>query len=403
MIMKPMSSWQFTLFRIIFGCYLAIHFAMLIPYASELFGADGLIGDPALNLTAGLFPNPLNAQLPSIALSWIIGGLAALSIAFAAGWLRPLVSICLWFGWTALFHRNNLIGNPSIPYVGLLLLLCALVPTGEPLALARRNETWAMPKWVFRCAWILLAAGYSFSGLTKMSSPSWVDGSAMAFLLENPLARPGFVRDTMLALPSGFLKGLTWFTLLVELAFLPLVLWRRIRPWIWLSMVALHLGIILVVDFADLSFGMLMIHLFTFDPAWLPAKTKSRLILAYDGECLMCSRFIRFLASEDRERVIGFVTLQSAAGEDMRRCAGESDLGSMVVEHNGEVFSKSSAFLILLSALGGHWRILATLGFIAPKRFRDHAYLFVAKRRYRWFGKNASCDLPSAEITERIS
>jgi len=398
-----MSSWQFSLFRIVFGSYLAIHFAMLIPYADELFGANGLIGDPALNLTAGLFPNPLDAPLSSSALSWIIGGLAALSLAFAAGLLRPFVSLCLWFGWTALFHRNNLIGNPSIPYVGLLLLLCALVPTGEPLALAKRNESWAMPKWVFRCAWILLAAGYSFSGYTKMFSPSWVDGSAMSFLLENPLARPGPVRDLMLALPSIFLKYLTWFTLIAELAFLPLALWSKSRPWIWLSMVALHLGIIMVVDFADLSFGMLMIHLFTFDPAWLPAKARHRLLLAYDGECLMCSGFIRLLAGEDRERVISLTTLQSEAGDGMRKRAGEASLGSMVVERDGEVFSKSSAFLILLSALGGHWRALSILGFAIPKRLRDCAYLFVAKRRYQWFGRKTSCDLPSAEVTERIS
>ena len=400
---KTMSPWQFSLFRIIFGSYLAVHFAMLIPYANELFGASGLIGDPSLNLTAGLFPNPLNLPLPSAALPWIAGGLAALSVAFAAGWLRPLVSICLWLGWTALFHRNNLIGNPSIPYVGLLLLLCALVPTGEPLALAKRDDRWAMPKWVFRCAWILLAAGYSFSGYTKMFSPSWVDGSAMTFLLENPLARPGPVRDLMLALPSGILKGLTWFTLAAELAFLPLALWNKSRPWIWLSMVALHLGILVVVDFADLSFGMLMIHLFTFDPAWLPARARNRVTLAYDGECLMCSGFIRFLAAEDRGRLLGFVTLQSKAGDEMRKRAGESHLSSMVVERDGEVFSKSGAFLVLLSALGGHWRVLSLFGSIIPKRLRDGVYLFVAKRRYQWFGKQTMCALPSAEVAERIS
>lgn len=398
-----MSSWQFSLFRIIFGSYLAIHFAMLIPYADELFGANGLIGDPKLNLTSGLFPNPLNLPLPPPVLPWIIGSLTALSIAFAAGWFRPAVSICLWFGWTALFHRNNLIGNPSVPYIGLLLLLCALVPRGEPLAFAKRDADWAMPKWVFRCAWILLAAGYSFSGYTKMFSPSWVDGSAMAFLLDNPLARPGPIRDLMLSLPSVFLKELTWFTLIAELAFLPLALWSKSRPWIWLSMVALHLGIIVVVDFADLSFGMLMIHLFTFDPAWLPAGAKKRVVLAYDGECLMCSGFIRFLAAEDHRQLLRFVTLQSKAGEKLRNRAAETYLGSMVVEKDDELFSKSDAFLVLLSALGGHWRFLAMTASIIPKPLRDRVYLFVAKRRYRWFGKQNACGLPSSEVIDRLS
>lgn len=398
-----MSSWQFSLFRIIFGSYLAIHFAMLIPYAEELFGSGGLISDPALNPTTGLFPNPLNLAVPPAALPWIIGILAALSVAFAVGWFRPAVSIVLWFGWTALFHRNNLIGNPSIPYIGLLLLLCALVPTGEALAIAKRDADWAMPKWVFRCAWILLAAGYSFSGYTKMFSPSWVDGSAMSFLLENPLARPGPFRDLMLALPSGFLKALTWFTLTAELAFLPLALWSRSRPWIWLTLVALHLGIIVVIDFADLSFGMLMIHLFTFDPAWLPVRMKRPVILAFDGECLMCSRFIRFLANEDRSKALRFVTLQSQKGDEMMTRASENHLGSMVVECEGRVASKSDALLVLLSALGGHWKFLSVTGSIIPKPLRDSIYLFIAKRRYRWFGKQDLCGLPSDEVIGRIS
>jgi len=253
---------QFRVFRILFGIYLTIHFAMLVPYANELFGAAGILADPALNPAHGLFPNPLNFALPASWVTVVLAFLTLLSVLFTFDIARPVVAILLWLGWTALFHRNNLIANPSIPYIGLLLVLCALVPTGK---------SWTMPRWIPRCAWILLAVGYTFSGITKLGSPSWIDGSAIALLLENPLARPGIFRDALLAMPDLIPQLLTWGTLGIEILFAPLVLSRRLRPWVWLATCAMHLGIIAVVDFADLSLGMLMIHAFTFDRRWLEA------------------------------------------------------------------------------------------------------------------------------------
>jgi len=402
--MKTMSSWQFTIFRIIFGCYLTIHFTMLIPYANELFGSQGLIGDPTLNPTAGIFPNPLNFPLPEWAVTGFIVLMVIFSMMFASGFLRPVLSILLWFGWTALFHRNNLIGNPSISYIGLLLMLSALIPSGEPMAFSRKNPDWYLPKWVFRCAWILLATGYSFSGFTKLFSPSWIDGSAMKYLLLNPLARPGPVREMMLTAPDFFLSGLTWFTLAAELMFLPLAIWKKSRPWIWLTLVLMHLGIIAVVDFADLSMGMLMIHLFTFDPTWLNPVVKpgQNAVLAYDGECMMCSKLIRFVAEEDRLNQVKFVALQSERGLTMEAAVGGSELSTVLFETKGHILSRSTAIISLLSTLGGHWRLLAMMMNIVPRSFRDRGYRFIAARRYRWFGQTKICEIPSAAVRNRL-
>ncbi len=266
--MKTLSPSQFTWFRMLFGLYLAFHFAELTPYARELFSSDGILKDPSLNFTAGLFPNPFALDLPGWTVTTSVATLAGCALLFAAGVKRHGMALILWFGWTALFHRNNLISNPSIPYVGLLLILSMLVPAGESLNAARVNTAWGMPKWVFRTAWILMALGYSFSGYTKLFSPSWIDGTAMSYLLQNPLARPGLPHDVMSAMPDLLLRLMSWGTLALELAFAPLALWRAARPWIWGAMVALHVGILLVVNFTDLTLGMLMIHLFTFDPEW---------------------------------------------------------------------------------------------------------------------------------------
>jgi hypothetical protein len=83
------------------------------------------------------------------------------------------------------------------------------------------------------------------------------------------LARPGFLRLCLLALPPAFLKHATWGGLGLEIAFAPLALFRRARPWIWSAMLCLHLGLLLLISFPDLTAGMVLLHLFTFNPAWL--------------------------------------------------------------------------------------------------------------------------------------
>jgi hypothetical protein len=114
-----------------------------------------------------------------------------------------------------------------------------------------------------------MAVAYTYSGYTKLISPSWLDGTALARILDNPLARPGPLREALLALPGGVLHLATWGALGLELAFGPLALLRRLRPWLWSSMVLMHLSLLVLIDFADLSLGMLMLHLFTADPAWI--------------------------------------------------------------------------------------------------------------------------------------
>ncbi len=398
--MKPMSPWQFTLFRILFGLYLAFHFAELTPYAVELFSSSGLLKDPSLNLTAGLFPNPLALDLPGWLVTGSVAVLAGCALLFTVGWKRNWMAILLWFGWTALFHRNNLISNPSIPYVGLLLLLSLLVPGGEPLSFGSRNNSWAMPKWVFRTAWILLAAGYTFSGFTKLFSPSWIDGTAISYLLQNPLARPGLARDLMIAMPGPLLKALTWGTLAAELTFAPLALWRTARPWLWLALVSMHFGIVLVVNFTDLTVGMLMIHAFTFDPEWLRAKDGLR-VMAYDGDCLMCSKAVRFFAREDRQNLIRFTALQSEHGQRLGAQSGNREAQTMLVEWNQRIFARSDAALVLLEALGDIWAMAAYIGWLVPRALRDKVYNFIAQRRHQWF-RNDSCTLVPVEVTSRL-
>ncbi len=269
--MKGISAPQFTVFRIVFGIYLTLHFVELLPYAAELFSRAGMLSDARLNFTWGILPNPLERWASPRFVTAFVAALAGLSVAFTLGYCRRFAALALWFGWACLFNRNNLISNPSLPYVGMLLLLSIIVPTGEPLSFCRKHDNWTFPVGVYWTAWTLLALGYAFSGWTKLQSPSWVDGSGLAHVLNNPLARPGWARDAMLQFPDA-LQLLTWVTLALELLFLPLSFHRVGRLVGWATMCSLHIGIVLLIDFADLSAGMLMVHLFTFDRAWLRSR-----------------------------------------------------------------------------------------------------------------------------------
>ena len=421
---KPISPYQFAGFRILFGMYLTVHFIQLIPYAGELFSDEGVLANPNLNPLHGLFPNPLAVWDTPIFAVFFVAVSAFLSVMFTVGVRRRTAAVLLWFAWACLFNRNNLISNPGLPYVGLILILCALLPRGDRLSLGRARNAggtagagdsrWYFPSWIYWTAWLLLATGYTFSGVVKLASPSWVNGDAMLMLLENPLARDGIFREIALALPNGFLRILTWFSLGFEIVFLLSTFSRITRFSAWLAMIAMHLGLVLLVDFADLTLGMLMIHFFVFDPDWLrvPETVKrQRNIVFFDGVCLMCNSTVKFLSSEDTREVLFYAPLQGDTYPQSLRekfSATTDGYDSIVfVEAMGtpseRVSTHSTAAGRILRAMGGFWRLVGVLIIVIPPRIRDIAYRFVANHRYQWFGKtDGVCELPTNRDRERM-
>ena len=402
------SPYQFALFRILLGIYLAVHCAQLIPYAPELFSTAGVLPDSALNFTHGILPNPLEHwDSPTLATAMLVA-LTVLAVLFAAGIARRPIAILLWYGLACLFNRNNLISNPSLPYIGLILLLSATIPAGEPFAPGRRykSEDWFFPAFAFWGAWFLMAAGYTFSGLEKLlNSPSWLQGRALEHVLNLPLARPGICRDLVLGLPDALLQLLTWSTLAMEILFLPLCLHAKTRLFAWTGLVSMHLGIMLMISFADLSIGMLMLHLFTFDPNWFAAarpQTGSCLVL-YDGVCGLCDRSVQFLLAEDRRQRLLYAPLQgeTAATIRPRHPALTEDLTSIVLVRNfgsaeEKIYVKTAAVLRILDEIGGFWRPLSWLRAL-PRAPRDAVYDWIARKRYQWFGQFDACRMPEPE------
>lgn len=264
-----------------------------------------------------------------------------------------------------------------------------------------------MPREIYLVVWILMALGYSYSGYTKLISPSWVNGTAVAAVLANPLARPGFARDLLLALPSAFLSVATWGALAMELLFAPLALVRRLRPWLWGAMLLMHLGLIAVIDFADLSLGMVMLHLFTFDPGWVRPLQAKTATFFYDGNCGLCHRAVRFLLAEDRQgeafrfAPLGGDHFLSAVSAEQRRALPDS---MIVLTDDGRLLSRSAALLYVMARLGGVWRLLAVIGNRIPAGWRDRLYDRIARIRGRLFRKpDGACPLLPTHLRARFS
>lgn len=261
---------QYRRVRSLLGAYLCVHFAQLVPYAEELFSNRGALGDARLSPLFGLFPSVFwLSDAPVVARATLLAG-CALSALLTLGFWDRAAAIALWFLWASLHARMPFIANPSIPFIGFLLLVHASLPQ-SPSWLGAAPDKFRFDPQLFAVLWIVMSLGYSFSGYTKLVSPSWVDGTALFHVLHNPLARDTPLRAVLVALPLPLLKLKAWGALAAELTFAPLALVRRARPWVWLLMVAMHLGLLVLIDFADLTLAMLLLHVFTFDPGWLTA------------------------------------------------------------------------------------------------------------------------------------
>jgi predicted DCC family thiol-disulfide oxidoreductase YuxK len=125
-------------------------------------------------------------------------------------------------------------------------------------------------------------------------------------------------------------------------------------------------------------------------------------VILYDGVCVFCSRWVRFVATRDVERRFRFTAIQSPYGTGLAQAFGidPDDPDTNAVIHGGVAYFKSDAALMVLGALPG-WRWTRAL-FAVPKPLRDAAYSLVARYRYRIFGKFDACFVPDADMRARV-
>jgi CTP:molybdopterin cytidylyltransferase MocA/predicted DCC family thiol-disulfide oxidoreductase YuxK len=119
-------------------------------------------------------------------------------------------------------------------------------------------------------------------------------------------------------------------------------------------------------------------------------------IIFFDGYCGLCNRFVDFALRHDRDRRLRFSPLQGATAAELLQGINAADPATIVfLDEDGSV-ERSSAVLRIMGQLGGPWT-LATFLLLIPRPVRDAVYDWVARHRFRWFGRKDSCRVPTPE------
>ncbi|MGV8961182.1 MAG: thiol-disulfide oxidoreductase DCC family protein [Stenotrophomonas sp.] len=126
-------------------------------------------------------------------------------------------------------------------------------------------------------------------------------------------------------------------------------------------------------------------------------------VIVFDGVCVLCNRWIRFLLRFDVRGRYRFAAMQGRHGRALLQQHGldPDDPLSFLLLEGGQAWTDTDAIIRVLTGLGGLWRVAAVLR-VVPRGWRDRGYRRLARNRYRWFGKHDRCFLPAPEQAERF-
>jgi predicted DCC family thiol-disulfide oxidoreductase YuxK len=128
-----------------------------------------------------------------------------------------------------------------------------------------------------------------------------------------------------------------------------------------------------------------------------------RPIIVFDAVCVLCSANARFVLRHDKRGHFLLAAMQGEVGSDLFRRHGidPADPETLILVDGDRLLRDSDAVLAIYAALGWPWRAAAVLRLV-PRSLRDPLYRWVARNRYRWFGKRETCWVPSAEQRGRV-
>lgn len=126
-------------------------------------------------------------------------------------------------------------------------------------------------------------------------------------------------------------------------------------------------------------------------------------IILFDAQCVLCCVNARFVLRFDRKRLFRLASMQGPVGAELFRSHGidPADPDTILVIDGGHALRDSDAVIAIYSGIGWPWKIVA-LARLIPKPLRDRAYLWIARNRYRLFGRCEICWVPSPEDRERL-
>ncbi|NGY37026.1 DUF393 domain-containing protein [Flavobacterium sp. XN-5] len=127
---------------------------------------------------------------------------------------------------------------------------------------------------------------------------------------------------------------------------------------------------------------------------------KDKKIILFDGVCNLCNSAVQLIIKHDKKDLFRFVALQSDLGVEICKHIGvdQQNTDSIILYEPGiAYYYKSEAALEIASKLGSFYSLLALFKFL-PNSFSDLIYDWIARNRYKWYGKKESCMVPSTEL-----
>lgn len=126
-------------------------------------------------------------------------------------------------------------------------------------------------------------------------------------------------------------------------------------------------------------------------------------IVVFDAMCVLCSSSAQFILRHDKAERFRLASMQGETGSSLYRRFGidPADPDSMIVVDNGRALRDSDAVLAIAAGLGWPWRAFALLR-IVPRAVRNPVYRWLARNRYRFFGRRETCWLPTPSEAKRV-
>lgn len=128
-------------------------------------------------------------------------------------------------------------------------------------------------------------------------------------------------------------------------------------------------------------------------------------VVLFDGVCNLCNASVQFILDRDPQARFRFASLQSDAAKRLLSTRGlalpEGDPESVMLVEGDRVYSHSDAALRIARGLRGVWKALVAF-LIVPRFIRDAVYRFIARNRYRWFGRTEECRIPTPALRARF-
>lgn len=127
-------------------------------------------------------------------------------------------------------------------------------------------------------------------------------------------------------------------------------------------------------------------------------------IILFDGVCNLCNSSVQFVIKRDNKDLFRYAALQSEVGQQLvaERHIDTRQVDSIIlIERGVAYYTKSDAALEIAKDLGGLWKMSAIFTWV-PRSIRNAVYDFVARNRYKWFGKKEACMVPTPELKAKF-